>query len=104
MSNPCEIACQKLSFTAEEKLEYEALKNRIFGKLIKSDDLYDGYSFIFSGEDTSILENIARWITLELKCCPFLRMTIKINHDKHLILELTGPKEFKKFILHELGL
>jgi hypothetical protein len=104
MGNNCNIACQKISFSQEEKTQYEYLRKTIFAKLIKIEEISEGYSFVFPSDDQRLLQDITSWLPLELKCCPFLQITVMLNHDEFLRLNLTGPPKIKDFLLHELQL
>jgi hypothetical protein len=100
----CEIACQRLSFTNEEKRQYESLREEIFIiSLLRIEELELGYSFVLKQEN-HLLHNLVDWIPLEQKCCPFLQFTLTFIEDGQLKLNLTGPVEVKTFLLHELNL
>ncbi|ALS28867.1 hypothetical protein EXW96_25475 [Paenibacillus sp. JMULE4] len=104
MSDQCDIACHRLSFSEEEMSEYEQLRESIFKHLIKIDEQADGYSFIFPNAEGQLLQYLGKWIPFELKCCPFLKIAIAVNHDDNVRLELSGPMGIKDFLLHELQL
>jgi hypothetical protein len=99
----CEIACQRPSFTNEEKLQYENLREKIFNSLLGIEELEFGYSFVLK-QNSNLLHNLVDWIPLEQKCCPFLQFTLTFIEDGQLRLNLTGPIEVKTFLLHELNL
>jgi hypothetical protein len=99
----CEIACQRLSFTNEEKRQYESLREEIFISLLRIEELESGYSFVLK-QDSHLLHNLADWIPLEQKCCPFLQFTLSFIEDGQLRLNLIGPVEVKTFLLQELNL
>jgi hypothetical protein len=103
MTQNCEIACQRLSLTPEERKRYEALRAKLFAKLVRTEELEHGFSFVLKHEEI-LLHDLADWIPLENKCCPFLRFNIVIYQDEYVRLQLTGPKEVKGFLLHELNL
>ncbi|SEC54823.1 hypothetical protein [Paenibacillus sp. GP183] len=99
----CEIACQRMSFTNEEKLQYENLREKIFISLLRIEELELGYSFVLK-QESHLLHNLADWIPLEQKCCPFLQFTLTFIEGGQLRLNLIGPSEVKTFLLHELNL
>jgi hypothetical protein len=103
MSEKCKIACARLSFTLEDKKQYETLKERIFKNLVKTEEITDGYSFVLN-QESNILYDLAGWLTLEHKCCPFLHFTLVLFQDSFIRLNVTGPKEIKGFLLQELNL
>ncbi|ACV63337.1 hypothetical protein Dtox_2535 [Desulfofarcimen acetoxidans DSM 771] len=104
MNQNCSIACCKFTFSEEEKNHYTQLRNKIFNDLIRTEELADGYSFIFSVSERDFLHDLADWIPLEKKCCPFLQFSVLINQDEYVRLQLTGPSEVKNFLLNELEL
>lgn len=87
MSDQCDIACHRLSFSEEEMSEYEQLRESIFKHLIKIDEQADGYSFIFPNAEGQLLQYLGKWIPFELKCCPFLKIAIAVNHDDNVRLD-----------------
>lgn len=103
MNQNSEIVCQRLSFTPEEKLKYEALRENIFDLLVRIEELANGFSFVLKPKNR-LLHDLADWIPLENKCCPFLEFTLILYQDEFVRLNLTGPQEVKNFLLHELNL
>jgi len=97
------IACHKLTFSSAERRSYDKLVEAIFGRLDEIVELEDGYAFRYPFE-SGMLQHIAEWIPLELKCCPFLEANVKINASEGIKLTLTGPPEVKQFLLQELRL
>jgi len=102
MSHNC--ACCRLTFSEEEKNRYNQLRDKIFNNLVRTEELADGYSFVFSESARDLLHDLADWIPLEKKCCPFLQFSVLINQDEYVRLQLTGPSEIKNFLLNELEL
>jgi hypothetical protein len=103
MSEKCDIACARLAFTSEEKHKYEVLKGKIFNSLVRTEELTNGYEFVLN-EDINLLHDLADWLPLEHKCCPFLQFTLTLYKDKFIRLQLTGPEEIKGFLIQELEL
>jgi hypothetical protein len=103
MTQHCEIACQRLSFTQEEQKNYLESRSRVFEHLVRTEELENGYSFVLR-KGQSLLHDLADWLPLENKCCPFLQMTLSLYGDEYVRLQLTGPQEVKAFLLHELDL
>lgn len=44
MNQKCDIACCKLTFSEEEKNHYNQLRDKIFNKLVRTEELADGSS------------------------------------------------------------
>jgi hypothetical protein len=103
MSEKCEITCARLSFTPEEKKQYETLREKAFKNLVKMEEITEGYSFVLN-QESNLLYHLAGWLPLEHKCCPFLQFTLVLYQDSFIRLNITGPEEIKGFLLQELNL
>jgi hypothetical protein len=58
----------------------------------------DGYQFSFDGETVSLKE-LMDVISLERKCCPFLRFVLTVEPgDGPVRLQLSGPEGTKEFL------
>jgi hypothetical protein len=75
----------------------------IFNSLVRTEELTNGYEFVLN-EDINLLHDLADWLPLEHKCCPFLQFTLTLYKDKFIRLQLTGPEEIKGFLIQELEL
>lgn len=61
-------------------------------------DLGDGYAYRFPTDEVWIAE-LAKLITFERQCCPFLKFNVRIEPGAGPIwLELTGPEGTKDFL------
>lgn len=103
MSEKCEIACARLSFTQEEKKQYETLREKVFKNLFKTEEITEGYTFVLN-QESNLLHDLAEWLPLEHKCCPFLQFTLVLYQDIFIRLNVSGPEEIKGFLLQELNL
>jgi hypothetical protein len=69
------------------------------GALLEKRELEDGYAYRFPA-DPNWISQIARLITLERECCPFLRFNLRVEPaNGPLWLELTGPAGTKEFLV-----
>jgi len=63
-----------------------------------------GYELQYSPADVTVAE-IAEWVVMESKCCPFFDFHIDLEDAGTLIcLRLTGTDGVKQFIRAEFGL
>jgi hypothetical protein len=60
-------------------------------------DLADGYSFEIDSHRASLLD-LAQWIDLERKCCPFFTFELGVNEAGNVWLNLRGREGVKQFI------
>ena len=66
--------------------------------VMETKELNDGYAYRFPS-DSSWLATLAKLITVERACCPFLRFNLRIEPAEGPIwLELTGPPGTKDFL------
>jgi hypothetical protein len=69
----------------------------ILGRATERVATADGYQFSFDGETVSLKE-LTDVISLEQKCCPFLRFVLTVEPgDGPLRLQLSGPDGTKEF-------
>jgi len=90
------IAC---SLTDPEFQQRRADLRKTFQEaLLETNELADGYAYRFPSDATSIAE-LAKLITFERECCPFLRFNLRLEPGNGpLWLELTGPEGTKDFL------
>ena len=68
------------------------------------DEVDGGYRIGCLPEDAQIL-NLAEFVSLERRCCPFLTFAIELDAEGGgLWLRMTGPAGVKEFLTLELGL
>ncbi len=62
-----QIACK---LTDEEQQRWEELSRKLFSGRERTNELEDGYEFVFPGEAEWATE-VVRFVVLERECCPF---------------------------------
>ena len=68
------------------------------------EELPNGYTFRFEPDDALWLI-LAEFITLERRCCPFLELSLTLEHDNGpMRLSLTGGDGVRQFLRSELAL
>lgn len=60
-------------------------------------ELPDGYAIAFAA-DPQLFRDLAEWITLERRCCPFLTLGLEWSADDVVWLRLTGGPGVKEFL------
>jgi hypothetical protein len=93
------IAC-KLSDPQFQQRRADLLQTFRSG-VSETKELEDGYAYRFPSDGNWIAE-LAKLITVERECCPFLRFNLRVEPANGPIwLELTGPEGTRSF-LHSL--
>ena len=69
----------------------EALKEAIFSKVVKKEEVDNGYIFFFKDEK-GMLSTLTSFIVEEQKCCTFFHYDISIrSNGKGIALKISGP-------------
>ena len=73
-------------------------------KVLRKEELENGFAFTFDGSD-EIIDELSEFIKTERECCDFFTLNLIVAGDKNSCrLELTGPEGVKEFIQTELEL
>lgn len=92
------IACDLTAFTLRQKKNHELLSKELLSGCKEIREVRNGYSFRFLGETGWYLK-VARWITLEKLCCPFLTFNLSLERqDGSAWLRITGPRGVKQLL------
>ena len=92
------IACRLDAFDPEARRRHARLIDTLRTGIRGNRPLEEGQAFELEGGEASFLE-AAEWITLERRCCPFLRFTLKWSGEGTPELHVTGPPEARDIIL-----
>ena|SRR5687767_13157740 len=85
---------------AERAAHFERLTRLFTTALRERRHLPDGYAYRF---DAGSFDELARWITHERRCCPFLRFGLELSADDGPVwVSLTGPAGTRTFLDAEL--
>ena len=95
------IACDIKAIGAGDRPRYEDLLRRLRLSIWEQTELADGYLFRLN-ENIISLPDVAGWITMERRCCPFLTLEVSAS-GSHAgwILKLTGPTGIKPILQAE---
>ncbi|HEX6747418.1 MAG TPA: hypothetical protein VF092_09045 [Longimicrobium sp.] len=84
------VACVPSAIPADERAEHAVLARRLFAEAsLETRPLPDGWALRFAPEE---LEQVARFVSLERLCCPFVTFTIEVAPGSGLWLRMTGPE------------
>ena len=92
------FACNMKALTPEQRKEHQKLSKELDSAVTGLHELPDGYALQINSAKLPLV-GIAQWITLERRCCPFLRFRIDVETtDETVSLSLQGAPGVKKFI------
>jgi hypothetical protein len=92
------LACRLDAFDDAERRRYDTLRGQLGQRRLGIQELPDGIAVLYPGEPDLFL-NVAEWITLERRCCPFLSFALEFGADPPSIrLCLVGGEDVKRFL------
>jgi hypothetical protein len=95
------VACRLGALDATQRQRQKTLLDKVRGAALEIRELPDGFTVRFPA-DPALFVQLAEWIGLERRCCPFLRFTLEWKTDEAVFLRLTGPPGVKELIASEL--
>jgi hypothetical protein len=98
------FACNMNALSREERQRYGALSAKLVAARVSVRELANGYEWTLK-RDGAPLRELAEWIELESRCCPFLTFGVELRGDANsTVVRLTGGKDVKEFIKAEFGM
>ena len=98
------IACNLSALDEQEQQRRGHLASNLLEAVCEIVPTSDGYAFRFGGVKTDLRE-IAEFISLERRCCPFLEFQIEVGGENDSInLHIRGREGVKEFLAAELGI
>lgn len=98
------IACNLGALDTEEQKRRADLADQLQNSVREILSRTDGFTLRFSANDL-VLFQIAEFVSLERRCCPFLNFQISLNEgDDAIELRLSGRAGVKEFLAAEFGL
>src|SRR6266853_5694323 len=92
------FACNLKAFQPAERLRWRELIEQVMSAVVSARELNNGYALRVDAGRTSLVQ-VAQWIDLERKCCPFFDFQVAMHgEDGSLWLSLTGREGVKQFI------
>jgi hypothetical protein len=90
--------CNIKALTPDERSRHKQLGEKLTTARKETVETDKGYEFQYSPADISLAE-LAEWVGVESKCCPFFDFHIDVERQgKLLCLRLTGEEGIKAFI------
>src|ERR1019366_2740724 len=93
------IVCDMSAFMPAERRSYHEVRGRIAAGIGESVTTCLGFHARLA--DASALGEIAEWLALERRCCPFLDVALELRHDRSLWIRVEGPPDAKAFLAEE---
>jgi hypothetical protein len=107
------LACRLDALKQPERDRHRLLSERLQTAVVERVELANGYELVLDlarlpadshGAPFCVVE-VAEWVDLEARCCPFLDFGIDLAGKGGAVkLRLTGGKNVKPFLKEELGL
>jgi hypothetical protein len=107
------LVCNVAALTAAQRERHQKLGRMLRSAVVEKAELENGYVFALdlvrlpadSAGDPFCVVEVAEWVDLESRCCPFLSFGIEVEpKGKAIRLRLTGGKGVKEFLESELGM
>src|SRR5262245_35686780 len=107
------LVCNIGALNAAQRERHQKLGRMLRSAVVEKAELENGYVFVLdlgrlpadsAGESFCVVE-VAEWVDLESRCCPFLSFGVEVEpKGKTVRLRLSGGKGAKTFLESELGL
>jgi hypothetical protein len=85
----------------DERRRYDGLRSRITASVRKA--VSTSTSFRFQLDASVPLSDIAEWMSLEHRCCPFMNIGLVLRPDQTRWVELGGSAAIKDFLREEFA-
>jgi hypothetical protein len=98
LADQAPFACNLKAFQPQERAEWRGLLDRMKSAVVTLRELNNGYAFRIDPARMPLKE-LAAWVDLERKCCPFFDFQIDLHgEDGTLWISLQGREGVKEFI------
>ena len=93
------IACAMAALSPAERDRYDGLRRRVLGAVREVKDTTIG--FLVRVDDSASAPEIAEWMALEHRCCPFLTLQLVFKDDGTAWIDIGGSAAIKDFLRDE---
>lgn len=100
---PPPVACRANALDKAQRQRQQALLDTVRRTVLGKHDLPDGLALRFPTDPTLFLQ-LAEWISLERRCCPFMEFALEWKNDDSVSVRLTGQPGVKDVIAAEMGI
>lgn len=97
-----QLACRLDALDRSERLRYAALRTAMKPAVRETRELPDGFAVRLTS-DPALFRQVAEWIVLERRCCPFLALGLDWSDGDTVWLRLTGRPGVKAFLAEWLA-
>ena len=94
------IFCRLGALSPAERERQALLRRRVEAAVREAQERPDGYALLLDPAP-ELFVAAAEWITLERRCCPFMRLALERGDETWLVLE--GGEGVKEFLTAELA-
>jgi hypothetical protein len=102
-SAPPPLACRPNALDRTQRQRQQALLATVRQTVVAKHDLPDGLALDFAGDAATFVQ-LAEWISLERRCCPFLAFALEWKEDDRVSVRLTGQPGVKEAVAAEMGI
>lgn len=89
------IACDMTALSRAERTRYDALRPMVLAGVEEVRSTAIGFHIRLRGASTS---DVAEWMALEHRCCPFLTLQLTLDDDGTTWIDLGGSAAIKAFL------
>jgi len=102
-SAPPPLACRPNALDKTQRQRQQALLATVRQTVVATHGLPDGLALDFPGNAATFVQ-LAEWISLERRCCPFLAFALEWKEDDRVSVRLTGQPGVKEALAAEMGI
>ena len=95
------IACDLSALAPLERERYGALRSELKAASDSIESITTGVRLRI--RSSMSLADLAEWMTLERRCCPFLTISLGVGRDATTTIEIDGGDEASEFLREEFG-
>jgi len=96
------FACRLDVFDGNERRRYRELRTTMKAAVEETRELPDGYAVRLTS-DAGLFRQVAEWITLERRCCPFLALALDWSASDAIWLRVTGGPGVRELLAARLA-
>jgi hypothetical protein len=96
------IACRPHALDKAQRKRQQELLALMHRSAQAKEELPDGFGFRLAAEP-ALFQQAAEWVSLERRCCPFVRFALEWKEDDTIWVRLRGGPGVKEAIAAEMG-
>lgn len=95
------IACRPAALDTTQRRRQQELLDEVRRRTLATRELPDGFALVMPPEP-ALFVDLAEWISLERRCCPFLSIALEWSTADEVLVRLTGQPGVKDVIAAEM--